>query len=89
MAGGDHALVRSLQRGLQLLNAVGEQGPANAKQLARQTATPLATSYHLLRTLAHDGYVVRLSDGTYILGERIGQVADAAVAQGSGIPLDI
>ncbi|WP_372509233.1 helix-turn-helix domain-containing protein [Actinomadura madurae] len=52
-------MVRSLQRGLQLMNAVGEQGPVHAKQLARHTGVPLATVYHLLRTLLHDRYVVR------------------------------
>jgi DNA-binding IclR family transcriptional regulator len=80
MARGEHALVRSLQRGLQLLNTVGELGPVSAKQVAHRTSTPLATAYHLLRTLAHDGYIVRLSDGSYILGERLGRVADATSA---------
>ncbi|XNL78123.1 helix-turn-helix domain-containing protein [Actinomadura madurae] len=61
-------MVRSLQRGLQLMNAVGEQGPVHAKQLARHTGVPLATVYHLLRTLLHDRYVVRLGDGSYVLG---------------------
>jgi DNA-binding IclR family transcriptional regulator len=65
------SMVRSLQRGLQLINAVGEHGPAHAKQLARSTEMPLATAYHLLRTLLHDGYVARLEDGSYVLGSRL------------------
>lgn len=65
------SMVRSLQRGLQLINAVGEQGPAHAKQLARSTGMPLPTAYHLLRTLLHDGYVARLDDGSYVLGARL------------------
>lgn len=71
-----HTHVRSLQRGLQLMTAVGENGPVHAKQLALRAGLPLATAYHLLRTLAHDGYVVRLDNGTYVLGDRIGQVLD-------------
>ena len=67
----NQSMVRSLQRGLQLINAVGETGPAHAKQLARTTEMPLATAYHLLRTLLHDGYVARLDDGSYVLGSRL------------------
>jgi DNA-binding IclR family transcriptional regulator len=73
MASREQALVRSLQRGLRLINAVGEMGPANAKQLARRTDMPLPTAYHLLRTLVHDQYVMRLDDGSYVLGERLGR----------------
>ena len=36
---------------------------APAKQLARETGLPLATAYHLLRTLVHDGYLRKLADG--------------------------
>lgn len=68
MTSDKQSMVRSLQRGLQLMNAVGEQGPVHAKQLARSTGVPLATVYHLLRTLLHDRYVVRLEDGSYVLG---------------------
>ncbi len=68
MTSEKQSMVRSLQRGLQLMNAVGEQGPVHAKQLARHTDVPLATVYHLLRTLLHDRYVVRLEDGSYVLG---------------------
>ncbi len=32
---------------------------------------PLATTYHLLRTLAHEGYATRLPDGAWLLGERV------------------
>ncbi|TYB44301.1 helix-turn-helix domain-containing protein [Actinomadura chibensis] len=68
MTSDNQSMVRSLQRGLRLMNAVGEQGPVHAKQLARYTGVPLATVYHLLRTLLHDKYVVRLGDGSYVLG---------------------
>lgn len=74
------SMVRSLQRGLQLINAVGEQGPAHAKQLARNTGMPLPTAYHLLRTLLHDGYVARLDDGSYVLGPRLHSARKAVAA---------
>lgn len=41
------------------------------KQLARETGLPLATTYHLLRTLAHDGYIRKLDDGGFVLGEKL------------------
>ena len=73
----NQSMVRSLQRGLHLINAVGEIGPAHAKQLARTTDMPLATAYHLLRTLLHDGYVARLEDGSYVLGSRLSMTCAA------------
>ena len=44
---------------------------APAKQLARETGLPLATAYHLLRTLVHDGYLRKLDDGGFILGDKL------------------
>lgn len=70
---GTHAeksLVRSLQRGLQIINLVAAEGPVHAKLVARTVKLPLPTAYHLLRTLVHDDYLVRLDDGRYVLGER-------------------
>ncbi|WP_037601573.1 IclR family transcriptional regulator [Streptacidiphilus rugosus] len=65
-------LIGSVQRALRLLEAVGEhrQG-ATAKQLARKAGLPLATTYHLLRTLTHEGYLRRV-DGAYVHGEAVG-----------------
>ena len=64
-------LIVSVQRALHLLDAVGNAPrPASAKALARSSGLPLATAYHLLRTLVHEGYLRKLPDG-YILGDRI------------------
>jgi IclR family acetate operon transcriptional repressor len=64
-------LISSVQRALHLVEAVASHpNGAPAKQLARETRLPLATCYHLLRTLAHEGYVNKLSDGVWILGDR-------------------
>ncbi|WP_281259730.1 helix-turn-helix domain-containing protein [Mycolicibacterium palauense] len=70
MVSQEKSLVRSLQRGLQIINVVAGEGPLHAKRIARVVTLPLPTAYHLLRTLVHDGYLVRLDDGTYVLGDR-------------------
>lgn len=69
MRKSETSLVRSLQRGLQIMNVVAAGGPVNAKLVARAVGLSLPTAYHLLRTLVHDNYLVRLDDGTYVLGE--------------------
>jgi IclR family acetate operon transcriptional repressor len=68
-------LIQSLQRGLRLLEEVGEMGRAHAKQLALRTGIALPTTYHLLRTLVHDGYLARLDDGSYTAGPQLHAVA--------------
>jgi DNA-binding IclR family transcriptional regulator len=70
--GTQQTLIRSVSRALSLLDAVGEAGrPVPAKSLARRTGIPLPTTYHLLRTLVHEGYLQRTDIG-YALGDRIG-----------------
>ena len=65
-------LITSVQRALRLMEVVASHpSGAPAKQLAREARLPLATAYHLLRTLAHEGYATRLSDGVWVLGERV------------------
>lgn len=65
-------LIASVQRALHLMEAVASHpSGAPAKQLAREARLPLATTYHLLRTLAHEGYATRLPDGLWVLGERV------------------
>lgn len=70
-------LINSVVRALRLLEAVGEaSAPVPAKRLARSTGLPLGTTYHLLRTLAHEGYVVRTDDG-FTLGNGVESLATA------------
>lgn len=65
-------LIQSVQRAFRVMEAVADlEGRATAKEIARRTGLALPTTYHLLRTLVHDGYVQRLADGTYILGHRM------------------
>ncbi|MFA1543381.1 IclR family transcriptional regulator [Actinomadura monticuli] len=75
-------LIASVQRALRLMEAVAShQSGAPAKQLAREARLPLATTYHLLRTLAHEGYATRLPDGAWVLGERVESLHGRSRAQ--------
>lgn len=62
-------LIQSVSRALRVLEAVGES-PAgcNPKVVARRCGLHLSTTYHLLRTLAYEGYLTRTSTGDYRLG---------------------
>lgn len=74
-------LIQSVRRALRLLEVVAERdGRAHAKELARATGLPLPTTYHLLRTLTHEGYLQRLDDGSYVLGHRIDVVRSHGTA---------
>ena len=79
---GSPTLITSVRRALRLLEAVGEQErPVPAKQLARRTGLPLPTTYHLLRTLVHDGYVRKLDDGGYVLGDGLSALQHQGYSQ--------
>jgi len=47
------------------------QDAVSAKYVQRVTGLERATTYHLLRTLVHDGYLVRDEDGNYRTGPRL------------------
>ncbi|MHA6761638.1 IclR family transcriptional regulator [Streptacidiphilus sp. PAMC 29251] len=71
---GEPTLIGSVQRALRLLETVGAYSSgATAKQLARAAELPLPTTYHLLRTLTHEGYLQRV-EGVYIHGPAIGNL---------------
>ncbi|WP_431774283.1 IclR family transcriptional regulator [Streptomyces cucumeris] len=75
-------LITSVQRAFRLMEAVGaHEGGAPAKQLAREVGLPLATTYHLLRTLVHDGYVNRLDDGGFVIGDKLHSLQSGAQDQ--------
>jgi DNA-binding IclR family transcriptional regulator len=70
-----------VQRALRLLEKVGShRDGAPAKQLARETGLPLPTTYHLLRTLVHEGYLRRES-GVFLLGEAVERLTGDEVLQ--------
>jgi DNA-binding IclR family transcriptional regulator len=65
-------LIRSVSRALRVLEAVGQTPRGlTVKQIARRCELTTATTYHLIRTLAYEGYVARREDGTYIVGLEI------------------
>jgi DNA-binding IclR family transcriptional regulator len=78
-------LIQSVQRALRLLEVIAEHGGrARAKEVARAAGLPLATTYHLLRTCAHEGWLQRLDDGSFVLGHRIDVVRSRGSA-GRGV----
>ena len=78
---GRPTLIQSVQRALRILEVIAEHGGrARAKEVARATGLPLPTTYHLLRTCAHEGWLQRLDDGTYVLGHRIDVVRQQGTA---------
>ena len=65
-------LIRSVSRALRVLEAVGQTPKGlTVKQIARRCELTTATTYHLIRTLAYEGYVARREDGTYVVGLEI------------------
>lgn len=62
-------MVSSVARALRVLEVVGESpGGLSPKQIARRCDITIAAAYRMLRTLAHQGYVMRRADGAYTLG---------------------
>lgn len=75
-------LISSVQRALHLLEAAAShKDGAPAKRLARETGLPLGTTYHLLRTLVHEGYLRKRDDGGFVLGEALGALRESSRAQ--------
>jgi DNA-binding IclR family transcriptional regulator len=57
---------------LRVLEAVGGSPKGlTVKQIARRCELTVATTYHLVRTLAYEGYVARREDGTYVVGMEV------------------
>lgn len=56
---------------MHLVAAVIERGPLTARALSDTTGIALPTTYHLLRTLVHEGYLLRSSGGRYVLGDQL------------------
>ncbi|MQB00847.1 MAG: helix-turn-helix domain-containing protein [Actinobacteria bacterium] len=79
---GPSDLIHSVSRALRILEVAGSDPRGlNAKQLARRCELPLSTTYHLLRTLCYEGYLVRRRGGAYVIGYEIaGRFRDLAHA---------
>ncbi|MFI6644263.1 helix-turn-helix domain-containing protein [Streptomyces sp. NPDC050504] len=83
MESGGSTLIGSVQRAMRLLDALTSEREATAKKLARITGVPLATTYHLLRTLVHEGYVER-ERGVFRLGPAAGALTGPGAVRGEG-----
>lgn len=66
-------LVQSVSRAFRVLEVVTRSPGLPVKAIARRSGLNLSTTYHLVRTLAYGGYVTRLKDGTYDVGEQVSQ----------------
>ncbi|MEU9474273.1 IclR family transcriptional regulator C-terminal domain-containing protein [Streptomyces sp. NPDC048191] len=74
-------LIGSVQRAMRLLETVATHGyGAPAKQLARETGLALPTTYHLLRTLVHEGYL-RREKGLFFLGDAAERLSSSGAQQ--------
>ncbi|WP_255970704.1 IclR family transcriptional regulator [Streptomyces longispororuber] len=74
-------LIGSVQRAMRLLEAVASHDDgAPAKQLAREAGLALPTAYHLLRTLAHEGYL-RKENGVFVFGEATERLSSSGAQQ--------
>ncbi|MEU2712730.1 helix-turn-helix domain-containing protein [Streptomyces sp. NPDC007205] len=74
-------LIGSVQRAMRLLETVATHSyGAPAKQLARETGLALPTTYHLLRTLVHEGYL-RREKGLFFLGEAAERLGSSGAQQ--------
>jgi DNA-binding IclR family transcriptional regulator len=64
-------LVQSVSRALRVLEVVTASPGLPVKAIARRSGLNLSTTYHLVRTLAYEGYVRRLPDGCYDVGTEL------------------
>jgi DNA-binding IclR family transcriptional regulator len=63
--------VQSVGRAMRVLEVVGKHPGLPVKAIARHCHLNVSTSYHLVRTLAYEGYLVRLDNGTYVIGDTV------------------
>jgi DNA-binding IclR family transcriptional regulator len=63
--------VRSVARGLRILEVVAAEPGLPVKAIARRCSLNVSTTYHLVRTLAYEGYLERLPEGTYVAGAEL------------------
>jgi DNA-binding IclR family transcriptional regulator len=62
----------SVARALDALEVIAEApAPLPAKAVAQRLGTSVGTAYHILHTLEHAGYVVRLAHGCFGLGPKV------------------
>jgi DNA-binding IclR family transcriptional regulator len=65
--------VQSVSRALHVLETVAVHPRLPVKVIARRCELNISTTYHLVRTLAYEGYLERQPDGTYAAGAEVTQ----------------
>ena len=69
-------LLTSVARALEVLELVATaSGPLPVKAVASRLGISLGTAYHVMHTLEHGGYVVRLGQGRFGLGSKVASLA--------------
>ncbi len=72
---GPKDVLTSVSRALEVLEAVAASPlPLPAKAVAQRLEISLGTTYHVLHTLEHAGYVVRVGHGCYGLGSKVARL---------------
>ena len=67
-------LIQSVSRALRVLEQVTQADhPMPVKAIARRCGLNLSTTYHLMRTLCYEGYLVRQADGSYTVGPQVAE----------------
>jgi DNA-binding IclR family transcriptional regulator len=66
-----HDFVQSVSRALRVLELVSNSPGLPVKAIARRSGLNISTTYHLVRTLAYEGYLARQPDGCYELGAEL------------------
>lgn len=61
----------TVQNALRVLELVAAQDNVAPKQVAADLHLKLGTAYHLVNTLLDEGYLVRATDGSLLLGDRL------------------
>lgn len=75
------AHVGSVLKAVQLVEALaGRDGDVSLSELARAVGQPVASTYRMVMTLEHAGWMVRGDEGGYRLSVRLAQVACGALS---------
>ncbi|MFE9727485.1 IclR family transcriptional regulator [Streptomyces sp. NPDC005794] len=76
-------LLMSVERAFRLMEAAGAHaGGVPAAQLAREAGLEQDTANRLLRALVRDGYLTKLDDGGYVIGDTVDRLR--AAGRGGG-----
>jgi IclR family transcriptional regulator, acetate operon repressor len=75
--------IRSVSRATTVLELIAREPVhgARATDVAAALDVPLPTAYHLLNTLVGDGFLTKLANRRYVLGPKVGMLAEAFSAR--------